>query len=184
MPKSTAGALNPKQRLFVAEYLVDRNVHAAARRAGYAESMANSGHLMGHPAIKAEIETRVAALQDKLDVSAEALVREAARIAFGDFRKFFYAEDGKTVDDSGITVRSWKAGDLKPVHELDDEAAALLSSYELGQHGPKLKTWDKGAALRLLFQHRGMLTDPAIAKLGQTLEDLLAGSYGTKEPTA
>lgn len=84
-------ALNPRQALFVREYLVDRNGTQAALRAGYsAKSAKQEGtRLLSNPEIKRQIQEREDVIAEKLDLSAERIERELARIAFGDATQLF-----------------------------------------------------------------------------------------------
>lgn len=69
--------LNPRQTLFIAEYLVDGNAGPAAIRAGYKdESMGR--HNLAHPTISARIEERMA---EKVDRIAERQAAEEERLA-------------------------------------------------------------------------------------------------------
>lgn len=79
-----ASALTPKQARFVAEYLIDLNATQAASRAGYSKKTAYSigGENLKKPEIAAAIAARQAAVGDKLEITAEKVLRdiEAARV--------------------------------------------------------------------------------------------------------
>jgi len=76
--------LTPKQERFVAEYLVDHNAAAAARRAGYSKKTANQigNENLSKPDIDAAIKAREREIAKKLEVSQERVVGELAAIAF------------------------------------------------------------------------------------------------------
>ena len=78
-------SLTPKQQLFVAEYLVDFNATAAYQRAGYkahARSAAvNAARLLTNADIAAEIEQKQQKLLQKVELTAEKVLQEVARIA-------------------------------------------------------------------------------------------------------
>jgi phage terminase small subunit len=76
-------ALNPKQSRFVAEYLKDSNATQAAIRAGYSAKTAYSqGHdLLKRPEIRAQIEEANSRRVKKLELSAEKVLEDIARIA-------------------------------------------------------------------------------------------------------
>ena len=86
-------------------------------------------------------------------MTADRVVLELARVAFGDPRR----------------VMSWGPGGvrLRPSAELADEEAAIVA--EMGETTTKeggslrLKTVDKLGALRLLAQHLGMLGESKVA---------------------
>ena len=101
--------LRPKQQRFIAEYLVDLNARQAAIRAGYSKATANSaGHrLLKNVDVSAALEAAMAERQIRREITADRVLRESAKIAFLDARKFFPPD-----------------GSLMPVHEPDDDAAA------------------------------------------------------------
>ena len=140
---------NAKHERFCLEYVRDLNATQAAIRAGYAARNAN----VTGPRLRASIKVaaRIAELQaqitSRLEISAELVLREAARLAFSDPRKFFNVD-----------------GSLKPITQLDDDAAAALASFESveklvpDEDGKteeirKLKLWDKPSALVMLGRH-------------------------------
>lgn len=146
-PKSpTKKDLTPNQRLFIAEYLIDRNITRSYKKAYPScktdNSAAASGKaLLRNPRIQAEISKALEKQEKRLEISADKTVLETARLAFSDLRKFF-KEDGSLI----------------PIHELDDHAAAAISSVEVsvdkdGQMVHKIKLWDKNSALEKLGKH-------------------------------
>jgi phage terminase small subunit len=155
-------ALTPKQQVFVAEYLIDLNATQAATRAGYS---ARTAYSIGEENLrKPEIQAAIAAAQQKraerTEITQDRVLQELARIAFFDLRKL-YREDGS----------------LKAMHELDDDAAAVLAGVDVVEtkgnaaiggaegirHVPefvkKVKIPDKVGALGLAMRHLGMLKD-------------------------
>lgn len=154
--------LTAKQELFVQEYLIDLNATQAAIRAGYSQKTAGSQGF--DLLIKPEIAKAIAAAQQKraerTGITQDRVLQELARIAFFDLRKL-YRDDGS----------------LKAMHELDDDAAAVLAGVDVvetkgnavigGEDGlrhipeftKKVKIPDKVAALGLAMRHLGMLKD-------------------------
>src|SRR4051794_38057642 len=147
--------LNDRQARFVAEYLVDLNATQAAIRAGYSPASARqvAGRVMTNDDIAAAIAEAQAARGRRTEVTADRVVLELARVAFGDPRR----------------VMSWGPGGvrLRPSAELADEEAAIVA--EVGETTTKeggslrLKTVDKLGALRLLGQHLGMFGEGKVA---------------------
>src|SRR5689334_14241462 len=147
--------LNERQARFVAEYLLDLNATQAAIRAGYsARSAYSTGERMLRNAeVAAAIAEAQAARSQRTEVTADRVVLELARVAFGDPRR----------------VMSWGPGGVKlrPSAELADEEAAIVA--EVGETTTKeggslrVKTVDKLGALRLLAQHLGMLGEGKVA---------------------
>lgn len=82
-------ALTDKQQRFVAEYLVDLNATQAAIRAGYAVKTANreGSRLLSNVDIAAAVAAKAANTSEKLDLSAERVLRglfeEATRTGEG-----------------------------------------------------------------------------------------------------
>src|SRR3954453_10757168 len=147
--------LNDRQRRFVEQYLVDLNATQAAIRSGYSVATANQigARLLANVKVAAAIAEAQAARNRRTEVTADRVVLELARVAFGDPRR----------------VMSWGPGGvrLRPSAELADEKAAIVA--EMGETTTKeggslrLKTVDKLSALRLLAQHLGMLGESNVA---------------------
>src|SRR3954463_3814279 len=148
-------SLNDRQARFVAEYLVDLNATQAAIRAGYSPATANQigARLLANVKVAAAIAEAQAARGRRTEVTADRVVLELARVAFGDPRR----------------VMSWGPGGVKlrPSTELADEEAAIVA--EVGETTTKeggslrVKTVDKLGALRLLGQHLGIFGDGKVA---------------------
>ena len=147
--------LTRKQQRFVAEYLKDLNSTQAAIRAGYpAKSAASVGsENLRKPEIAALVQQEQARHLKAADLSATRTLEEIRRLAFADLRKLFDAN-----------------GNLRSIHELDDEAAASIASIEVvkknlaagdGQTDTvhKLKVWDKTRSLEMLAKHFGLLEE-------------------------
>lgn len=158
--------LKAKQKKFCDEYLIDLNATQAAIRAGYAVKTAGAigAENLKKPQIQSYLQSRRQALSQTTEITQERIIQEYAKIAFSDIRIYF---DGD--------------GKLKPLHELDDKAAAALSSVEIDEiwgmtmdgreqigETKKIKQWDKIKALdaicrvlgfdapsKLLLKHQG-----------------------------
>ncbi|MFJ1253352.1 terminase small subunit [Cupriavidus sp. CuC1] len=134
--------LTPKQERFVAEYLADSNATQAALRAGYAKGSAHvtAARMLASPLIKAAIDAKMGRLLNKLEITAERVLLERARLAFLDPRKL--------VDAKGKPLG---------IHQLDDDTAAAVAGFE-AERGKitKLKLSDKAASLTALEKHLGL----------------------------
>ena len=167
LPKCTP-KLTPKQQLFVKEYLRDFNATQAGLRAGYKHI--NMGRrLVTFCNVAEAIEKGKKRLLDTLDISAERALRELARLAFSDVRKLYDSQ-----------------GNLIPIHKLDDDAAAAISSVEVvampsgkedeGEsvlYTKKIKTWDKTTNLQNMLKHFGMLIDRSESRVNISFVDVL-----------
>lgn len=147
--------LTPKQQRFVAEYLKDLNATQAAIRAGYSEKTAYSigNENLSKPEIAAAVQAGQAKQLEKAELTA-AMVKERLRqIAFQDIRQLFDA-----------------AGNLKPLHQLGDDAAVMVGGLEVIKKNAeagdgvidtvhKVKVVDPVKALEMLAKHFGLLTE-------------------------
>jgi phage terminase small subunit len=138
----------PRQRRFVEEYLVDLNATQAAKRAGYsARSAASRGSkLLRNPAVAAAIEKAQAKRAQRTRVSADRVVTELAKVAFGDPRRLF----------------SWGPGgvELRESSELTEAEAALVSEVSETRTAAggtrRVKLHCKMTALTALGKHLGL----------------------------
>jgi phage terminase small subunit len=154
---ATPHGLNPRQRAFVVEYLADKNATQAAIRAGYSAATARQigSRLLTDVVIRAEVESQeaeaLAKVQAETGITLERTLRSIAAVAFHDPRKFF--------DD---------AGNLKPIHELDDETASALAGMDIQEEfagsgearvhigrTKKVKIAERKGYLDMLMRHLG-----------------------------
>jgi len=138
--------LNPKQALFIAEYLVDGNATRAAIAAGFsaATASATGARLLRRPRIAAALADRREQLAKKLEISAENVLHGLAKLAFYDIRDLF--------DDKGK---------LKAITELDDVARAAIAGIDVqGKRTiTKIKLADRGQNLERLGRYFKLFTD-------------------------
>ncbi|MGD9599913.1 MAG: terminase small subunit [Steroidobacteraceae bacterium] len=147
-----ADGLNDKQRAFCAEYIVDLNGTAAAKRAGYSEKTARAiaQELLVRPQVVAKVQALMDERANRTQVTADRVITEVARLAFADLRKLFDPLNGE----------------LLPPAQWPDELAAAVASIEveelMGGTGPervqigwtkKVKLWDKPKSLEMLGRH-------------------------------
>jgi phage terminase small subunit len=134
--------LNPRQRLFVEQYLVDLNGKAAAIRAGYARDPAvRAARLLRRADVKAAIAAAMAARAGRTGVTPERVLAEYAAIAFADLRRF--ADWGP----AGVRFRGTRA--------LAAEDTRLVAELVAGGRDEglrRVKLFDKFAALRSLLR--------------------------------
>ncbi|KAF7958224.1 hypothetical protein AWV80_01245 [Cupriavidus sp. UYMU48A] len=144
MPRLKDG-LNDKMKRFVAEYLIDQNALQACIRAGYSANSArvHSNRLMQNPNVKAAIEAKIGKVLNKLEITAERVLMERARLAFLDPRKL--------VDAKGKPLG---------IHQMDEDTAAAVAGFETERGRiTKIKLADKGASLTALEKHLGLYKD-------------------------
>lgn len=153
--------LNDRQDIFVDEYLIDLNATQAAIRAGYS---VKSAAIIGHenlrkPNIAAAIQKRMQARAKNLEVSAERVLAELAKLAYSNIDDFVDTEsyDLPVIDMKGLT-----RDQLAAVSEI-----TVDTRYEFEGRGAdrecvgtvdkvKFKLYDKKAALTDLAKHLGL----------------------------
>ncbi|WP_035350839.1 terminase small subunit [Edaphobacter aggregans] len=154
----TDNKLTPKQDRFVAEYIANgMNATRAAISAGYSAKTANEqgSRLLANVSVAAVVDAKKAKILGKLEITAEKVLQEIAKIAFLDPRKLFASD-----------------GSLIPIHELDDNTAASIAGLEVNEmfegqgdqkHAfglcKKIKIADKGQNLERLGRYLKLFTD-------------------------
>lgn len=164
--------LTPKQAVFIAEYLVDGNATRAAIAAGFAASSADvtGARLLKNAKVSKTLALRHARRVDKLEITAERVLGELAKLAFYDPGKLF-GEDGQ----------------LLPIAEMDDVTRAAIAGLDVEQREGtatrsvstvrKVKLADKGINLERLGRYLKLFTDRIEHDGRVTLEQLVCGSY-------
>ena len=145
--------LSPKQRRFVAEYLIDLNASKAAERAGYSRKTARSQgqRLLTNVDIQTEIQNAATNITKKSEMTAEAVLERLWGIIDSDPGDFFN-EDGT----------------LKDVKQLTERQRKAISSYEIVRRNPesgdnateyvhKVKYLDKIRAVELAAKVLGLI---------------------------
>lgn len=178
MKKQAAKKIKPltdKQKLFVAEYLVDMNGGKAAIRAGFSERTARviAYELLQDPRIQEALQAAMEERAKRVEITADRVLREAARVGLSDIRRLFN-----------------ESGAMKPINELDDDISAAVASVEVFEEFEgsgservsvgqvrKIKLWDKNPALDKLMKHLGMF-EKNNAQVVDPLVELLKGLSG------
>jgi phage terminase small subunit len=170
-----------REETFAREYVIDLNGSRAAIAAGYSEKGADvrAVELLGNSRVKALIASLTKDRFGKLDISAERILQELARLAFIDPANLFD-----------------EAGSLKSIHRMDEDsrrAIAALDHEKLFEHFGKgqakhvgamvkVKLADKTRALQLLGQYRKLFTEKvefdAAANFTEALARILARKRG------
>jgi phage terminase small subunit len=171
--------LDAKERMFVAEYLIDLDPKRAALAAGYSASMAASKAYQWvsngkvKPYVYAAVQNALKKREDRTQITADRVLKELAKIGFADIRKairwdsaLITEEDNPDGGDTAIIKRIvTNQVQLVSSEDIDDDTAAAIS--EISQNatgGVKLKLHDKKAALVDLGRHLGLFTDNVAVK--------------------
>ena len=170
-----------RHNAFVEHYLRNGgNATQAAISAGYSRASAReSGPRLLRNAVIAEkiAKVRNRALEG-LKLETDKVIMEAARIAFFDPRKLMNKE-GKRI----------------PIHEMDDDTAAVVSIDEVFDRdgnfvgfSRSFRTSEKNAALEKIFKHLGLYekdnsqTGPAAMRELMAALGAKAGGFKVKQP--
>jgi phage terminase small subunit len=159
--KAEPDELNDQVIRFCDNYLIHFNGAKAAEDAGYSKKTAaqQASRLLTKVKVQDYLQYRKEKIAEKLQYSQERTMLEIARVAFGDIRNLF------TVD-----------GALKGIKDLDDDAAAIISSVEVIEEEvtakdiesdekivagttKKVKLWDKMKGLEMLAKHYKIFED-------------------------
>jgi phage terminase small subunit len=144
---------NARHERFCQEYLLDLNATAAYRRTypkvSQKAAEASGPRLLGNVRVAARVAALQATRSERLEVTADMVVRELAGIGFSDMRTF------STWGPSGVQlIDSENLTDLqaKCVAEVSETTGEKSNSLRFKLH-------DKVAALVKLGQHLGMFTE-------------------------
>jgi phage terminase small subunit len=139
--------LTGMQQRFVDEYLIDCNATQAALRAGYAKSSVkvHGPKMLSYPHIKHAIDLKMEERSEKTKITAEDVLTELAKIAFGNPADLF-DEDGHQI----------------PIQDMTPEQTALIGGMDVistvtkagdQETTIKLKRNDKLKALEMVGKH-------------------------------
>jgi len=166
----TERPLNPRQKTFVAEYLIDLNATQAARRAGYRPKRAQKtgSDLLRRSGIRAAIAEAQAQRLAKLDMDAEAVLTELARIARASVLDYMrIGEDGEPIidlsrlnQDNAAAIANVTVDRFKSARGADKSQIRRV----------KISFHNKVAALRELARHFGLAREHVGGESGDTPE--------------
>lgn len=138
--------LTDNERIFALEWLKDRNgsraykfAYKSCKSDGTAKT--NASKKLSKANVRAFIKKRLKKLEEKLEISAERVLQEYAKIAFVDPTIFYDENDN-----------------LKPLSKLPKHAAAAISEFSQFFVGPhqrikKIKLVPKDKALQALAEY-------------------------------
>lgn len=164
-----ARKLTPKQKLFCKHYLINLNATDAAIKAGYSKKTATKqgSQLLDktrHPHIAEYLEAKMKNRAEKLDITAEKVVTEIAKIAFANSTDFLEISDGNVV--------------IKDLSQIDTTAIAGAEEvYDKDgiRIGVKIKFHDKVKSLDMLMRHLGQYKDKIELSVDEQIQDWLRG---------
>ena len=151
------------QKRFCDEYLIDLNAtrayKVAYKRCKKDETAnVNGSKLLRNAKVKEYIAQKQAEIQKRTEITQDKVLKELAKIAFGDIRKLY--------TDNGA---------LRNIVDLEDDIAGAISGVETYEEydgrgedrehvgdTKKVKMLDKTKALELIGKHLGMFKDTHI----------------------
>lgn len=133
-------ALNPKQAMFVAEYLIDLNATQAAIRAGYSARTANEqgSRLLADAKVRAAVEAAQAERGARVQATGDDVLREISRLAMFDPAQF---KDVKTLEDMA---------------SLPEDARRAIVGWFWDKDGRLVLKLAKESSLNMLARHHGL----------------------------
>ena len=150
------GDLTAKQAEFVRQYLVDLNGTQAAIRAGYAPGSASvqGARLLAIAKVQAAVTTAQTARSARTEITADAVVRELAKLGFANMLDYITVGDGGT---AGIDLSALTREQAAAIIELTTEDTYDKEGNLTRRN--KIKLADKRAALVDLGKHLGVFKD-------------------------
>jgi phage terminase small subunit len=151
------GGVHQRRTRFIKEYLLDQNATRAAIAAGYSEKSASvtGSRLLGDAKVRHEIEQKNAETNKSLDLSAERIKQEIARLCYYDPADYWNPN-----------------GTAKSMHEIPEDARRAIGGFEAAElfsgsgedraqigYIKKFKLMDKARALELAARCQKMLVD-------------------------
>lgn len=159
VPADSPDGLNPRQRRFVQEYLIDLNATQAAIRAGYSADTAGAiGYEnLTKPAIARAVESAQAERLARTELTGDMVIAELRKIGFANMQDYMGStEDGDPFLDFSMLTRD-QAAALQEVTVEDyiegrGESARAVKRV-------KFKLGDKRAALVDIGKHLGLFVE-------------------------
>lgn len=172
--------LTPRQRLFVAEYLVDHNATQAAVRAGYSAKTAEQqgSRLLTHPGVKAAVDEALAKQEKRLELKADDVLRELGRLALSDIGDGFDAQ-GKLLALKDMPLDFRRA--ISSIETDEILAGRGDSAVSIGVTR-KVRLWEKPKALELLGKYFKMWVERQLVEPGEGWAELVQGAMQPKPP--
>lgn len=156
--------LNPKQKRFCHEYVIDHNATQACIRAGYKEKNAavTGCENLTKPNIKEYIAELEETIFEKLGITQEKVLRERSAIAFSRIDNHVEVDEGGFVkcktfdemDDNAIACIK-KVKHKKVIKETKDGDLVMCNDFEF-------ELWDKQKELDKLAINLGLDKDQGI----------------------
>lgn len=163
--------LTPKQKIFVAEYCVDKNATQAAIRAGYSKKTAGSigDENLTKPEIAQAIEKHLQKIVQKAGLKTENLIETMRELSDSDIRKLFDDENrllpfNQWPED---VARCVAAVEVEEIYEW--EGTGKNKKKVLIGFLKKIKLWDKNKAVDMANRVTRLYENPEDKPKGDRL---------------
>jgi phage terminase small subunit len=145
--------LRGKQQRFVDEYLVDLNATQAAIRAGYSEKTAYAIGVenLRKPQIRDAVDAAMRARAERVQLTADDVLRELAIIGLSDVRDFTLTSTGDLTLRPGARDSAWRA--VSSVKHRMIEIPQGADKPPVVKREVELRLWDKNTALSNVGRH-------------------------------
>lgn len=166
-------SLNDKQAKFVAEYLIDLNATQAAIRAGYSPKTAEQqgSRLLSNAKVAAAVQAGQSRIAAKLEITAEMVAAELAKIGFANMADYIRIVGGEPVVDLTSMSRQ-QAAAIQEVTVEDYMDGRGEDARDVRR--VKFKLADKRAALVDLGKHLGMFREQIDVNVKTDLAAMIA----------
>lgn len=153
-----ANSLSKKQNVFIAEYLTDFNATRSYIAAGYSKNGAevSACKLLRNPKVAAEIERRTEKRIQRLEITADGVLQELAKLGFSNMQDYVQVQDGEAfIDLSKVSREQFAAVQEITVEEYTEGRGEEKRDIKR----TKFKLGDKRGSLELLGKHLKLFTD-------------------------
>lgn len=159
--------LQPRQSLFVLEYMVDLNGTQAAIRAGYSPKCAyrQAADLLKLPHVRAAVDLEIEKQKARISFTADQVMEELALIGFSDMKDFIKIDEGGAI--YAVPLEGLSEGKSRIVRKVKEKRVIRTTKgTESNPDGDQIldstyefELCDKVKSLELLARHLGLLND-------------------------
>ena len=155
--------LTANQKIFISEYLKDRNATRAYKVAyprTKKESTASvcAAKLLRNAKVKAKIDEEIEAIKNRNLITTDRVINELALIAFQNTSDFMEIDKKEFVDKVGNTIEA-DFINYDKMKNLKKEHKSIISSINQTASGVSISFYDKLKALELLGKYLGIFTE-------------------------
>lgn len=168
--KKVKESLEPMQLRYAEQYIIDFNGTKAAIRAGYAEPSAaqQSSRLLNNAKIQQYLQYLISDRSKRLQVTADKVVQEIAKIAFHNVQDLLDYLDGN------VLFSDLEDMEFPEIIKSIEVKETLIDGVRVGQIA-KIQVYDKVKALELLGKHTALFTENLnLTNNGESFEALPA----------